>query len=156
MSEAIAIGIDPGKGGGIAVYRGGVHEAWKMPLTERDLWTVVSSLATETAWCMIENPASMIPGSRGVQGIKSIQYSYGLCVMAVTAAGIRWERVSPGKWQREFGLYGKGYTTDTIKKNAHKTKAQELFPRLKITHAIADALLIAEYCRRVRCDDRAF
>jgi hypothetical protein len=29
-----------------------------------------------------------------------------------------------------------------------KRKAQELFPGIKVTHAIADALLIAEYNRR--------
>ena len=37
-------------------------------------------------------------------------------------------------------------------KNVTKSRAQELFPELKITHAIADALLIAEYGRRVRID----
>jgi hypothetical protein len=34
-------------------------------------------------------------------------------------------------------------------KNITKRKAQELFPEIKITHAIADSLLIAEYGRRV-------
>ena len=31
-----------------------------------------------------------------------------------------------------------------------KAKAQQLFPNLKITHAIADSLLIADYCRQIR------
>jgi hypothetical protein len=34
-------------------------------------------------------------------------------------------------------------------KNITKRKAQELFPEIKITHAIADSLLIAEYGRRL-------
>jgi hypothetical protein len=34
-------------------------------------------------------------------------------------------------------------------KNVSKARAQELFPALKITHATADALLIAEYGRRL-------
>jgi hypothetical protein len=34
-------------------------------------------------------------------------------------------------------------------KNISKRRAQELFPSLKITHAVADALLIAEYGRRL-------
>jgi hypothetical protein len=34
-------------------------------------------------------------------------------------------------------------------KNVTKRRAQQLFPQLKVTHAIADALLIAEYGRRV-------
>jgi hypothetical protein len=33
-------------------------------------------------------------------------------------------------------------------KNVSKRRAQELFPQLKVTHATADALLIAEYGRR--------
>jgi len=34
-------------------------------------------------------------------------------------------------------------------KNVSKRKAQELFPSMKVTHASADALLIAEYGRRM-------
>jgi hypothetical protein len=33
-------------------------------------------------------------------------------------------------------------------KNVSKSRAQELFPSIKVTHAIADALLIAEHNRR--------
>jgi hypothetical protein len=33
-------------------------------------------------------------------------------------------------------------------KNVTKTRAAQLFPGVKMTHAIADALLIAEYGRR--------
>ena len=65
----------------------------------------------------------------------------------MTAAGIRWEYVTPQKWQREFGLI-LPKLSNTDKKNRHKAVAQQLFPDVKITHAIADALLIAEYCRR--------
>ena len=36
----------------------------------------------------------------------------------------------------------------TEKKNRHKDKAALYFPEIAITHAIADALLISEYCRR--------
>jgi hypothetical protein len=35
-------------------------------------------------------------------------------------------------------------------KNVSKRKAQELFPQLKITHATADALLLAEFGRRAQ------
>lgn len=64
------------------------------------------------------------------------------------AAGIRIEYVSPKKWQKQFGLISKGRglgQDDTSKKNRNKAKAQELHPELKITHAIADAILICEY-----------
>jgi hypothetical protein len=38
--------------------------------------------------------------------------------------------------------------TRTAKKNRHKDLAQRLFPKVKVTHAIADALLLAEWLRR--------
>jgi hypothetical protein len=34
-------------------------------------------------------------------------------------------------------------------KHISKQRAQQLFPSAKVTHAIADALLLAEYCGRV-------
>ncbi len=147
------IGIDPGKSGGLAFFDTVLHEVMihKMPATERDLWDLVNGFCdwdTDVV-AYVENPTGSQPTHRGVQGIAKLQYNRGLCVMAVIAAEVRLELVSSGKWQRVFGLYGKGYATNTIKKNAHKARAQELFPNIKVTHAISDALLIAEYGRRI-------
>jgi hypothetical protein len=60
----------------------------------------------------------------------------------LTGEEFPFEEVSPQKWQKAMGCMTKG------DKNVSKAKAQQLFPQLKITHAIADALLIAEYARR--------
>jgi hypothetical protein len=57
---------------------------------------------------------------------------------------IPFEEVSPVKWQKVMGCLSKG------DKNVTKAAAQRLFPDIKITHAIADALLIAEYGRRIK------
>jgi hypothetical protein len=62
----------------------------------------------------------------------------------LVAAGLPFELVSPAMWQRAMGCLSGG------DKNVTKRKAQELFPDLYITHATADALLIAEYGRRLR------
>ena len=64
--------------------------------------------------------------------------------MALIAAGIPFETVTPAKWQGAMGCRTKG------DKNVTKRKAQDLFPGVKVTHAIADALLIAEWGRRQR------
>jgi hypothetical protein len=61
--------------------------------------------------------------------------------MAIVAAGIPFETVTPQKWQKTLGCLTKG------DKNVSKRKAQELFPDIKITHAIADSLLIAHYAK---------
>jgi len=42
---------------------------------------------------------------------------------------------------------GKPKKTKTEKKNIDKAEAQRRYPKIKMTHAIADALLIATYCR---------
>jgi hypothetical protein len=59
--------------------------------------------------------------------------------MALTAACIPFARIRPQVWQKELGCLTKG------DKNVSKRKAQELFPSMKVTHATADALLIAKY-----------
>jgi hypothetical protein len=59
--------------------------------------------------------------------------------MALTAAQIPFERVRPAAWQKALGCLTGG------DKNVSKRRAQELFPQLKVTHATADALLIAYY-----------
>jgi hypothetical protein len=71
------------------------------------------------------------------------------------AAGIPFEEVAPQKWQKFIGVRDKTGARDlkdvdiTEKKNRHKEKAAQLFPMLAVTHKIADALLIAEYARRM-------
>ena len=142
------IGIDPGKSGGIAyIHATGGSGAEKMPATERDTWATLVGNDNNT-FALIEKVGPM--PKQGVTSMFSFGRNYGMLRAFLIAAGIPFETVSPQKWQREFGLIvpkSKGLT-DTQKKNLHKAKAQELFPHLKITHAIADALLIAKYAQR--------
>ena len=67
---------------------------------------------------------------------------YGMELMALTALKIPFEYVTPVVWQRYLKCMTKG------DKKVSRQKAQELYPHLKITHAIADALLIGEYLKR--------
>ena len=78
----------------------------------------------------------------GVKSAFTFGNGFGHIEMALTAAAIPFERVRPQVWQKALGCLTKG------DKNITKQKAQEMFPIVKITHAIADALLIAEYNRR--------
>lgn len=137
----IHIGIDPGKSGGIAcIPENGDPWTIKMPDTEKDIWEEIQSLSTNyECTCMIELVHAM--PKQGVTSTFTFGYGYGGLRMALVAAGIRHEVVTPQKWQKALGCQTKG------DKNVSKTKAQQLFPSLKITHANADALLIAEYCR---------
>jgi hypothetical protein len=65
--------------------------------------------------------------------------------MALLEIGQEIEFVTPRDWQGLLGLYGQEYESKTAKKNEHKALASKLYPGEKITHATADALLIAHY-----------
>ena len=137
------IGIDPGQSGGIAVLTQGTPSAAKMPDTERDVFEVLLGCKQRgQLFAYIENVHSM-PGG-GVASSFKFGMNYGMLRAFLIALGIPFETVTPQKWQRKLGCLSKG------DKNVTKRKAQELFPSLRITHAIADALLIAEYGRRIR------
>jgi len=141
------IGIDPGLSGGIAVVCGNATAAYRTPETARDLFELLAKLSPGTAFCEKVNAGPKMGSSAAFKFGQSV----GELRMACVAAGLRLEYVTPQKWQKEFGLIVKGRGLgqgDTDKKNRNKARAQELFPGIKITHAIADALLIAEYGRR--------
>ena len=146
MKYEITIGIDPGANGGIAwIDYNGKACVEKIPDTLQDLWELIcditsypkSSIDGRSYKAYIEQVASS--PQMGVVSAFSFGRGYGNLEMALTAAGIPFERVRPQVWQKALGCMTKG------NKNVSKSKAQELFPDRKVTHATADALLIAYY-----------
>lgn len=149
------IGIDPGVAGGIAIIDslGHVIETHKMPATGRDLFDLLLPYGrantypehTERAYVEKVNAGVFGHGKAGKMGVVSA-FTFGRNVervhMALLCAGIPFDEVLPVKWQTALGCRTKG------DKNISKARAQQLFPSVKVTHAIADALLIAEFCRR--------
>jgi hypothetical protein len=142
----IYIGIDPGINGGIATINNNSVQAYKMPQTIRDLWELIHEIkstaelenysitaALESVWSSPQ---------MGVKSAFTFGNGFGHLEMALTALGVPYERVRPQAWQKAMGCLTKG------DKNVSKRRAQELFPAIKVTHAIADALLIAEFARR--------
>jgi len=143
------IGIDPGKSGGIAwLPEGLTSRAIKMPETPRDVWDIINNLEKTcthngSVFAYIEKVGPM--PKQGISSTAKFMYGAGSLEMALIASGIPHDFVAPGVWQRNLGCMTKG------DKNITKRKAQRLFPDMKVTHAIADALLIAEYGRRLQC-----
>lgn len=138
------IGIDPGANGGIAwINSDGEACVEKMPNTLQDLWDLLLDIKCSTwdahipVMAYIESVSSS--PQMGVVSAFSFGRGYGNLEMALTAAGIPFERVRPQVWQKSLGCLTKG------DKNVSKRKAQELFPDRKVTHTTADALLIAYY-----------
>ena len=144
----IAIGIDPGVSGGIAAIDHGIARAVKMPATERDILEALNLLLTasligETRVYAVLEKAQPMP-KQGVVSVFTYGRGYGALLMALTVAGVPFDEVTSPVWQQAMGCRSRG------DKNVTKRRAQQLFPGITITHAIADALLIAEFCRRTR------
>jgi len=180
----LILGIDPGKSGGLATIGEATGHvlAWKMPPTERDLWSMFTNGAElrHGGFAYIEKVHAM-PG-QGVTSMFSFGQNYGMLRAFLIAAGIPFEEVTPQAWQKALSLptvkqcgYAPSVEEKALaklktpegkemkkalarrkgaaqreKKRRHKPKCQELFPGLKITDYTADALLIAEYGRRLR------
>lgn len=147
----IYIGIDPGVSGGIAAIdqQRNVERAIVMPSTDADILAALRHLAWHhTVKAVIEDVHASPQ-----MGVVSA-YTFGGIVralrMALTAADIPFHAIRPGEWQRALGCLqpkGAARAFGQKDKNITKRRAIELFPAAKVTHSIADALLLAEYCR---------
>lgn len=137
------IGIDVGANGAIAWISDGKACVEKMPDTLQDLWDLVVSISLNagTGGTGIMAYIEQVHSSpqMGVKSAFTFGNGFGHLEMALTAAGIPFERVRPQVWQKELSCLTGG------DKNVSKRRAQELFPHLKVTHATADALLIAHH-----------
>jgi crossover junction endodeoxyribonuclease RuvC len=139
------IGIDPGKSGGIACISPSETSVWPMPETVADLVDLLREIRVHAPHGYeVIAAVERVHSSPQMGVVSAFTFGRGLgnIEAACSAIGIRLEWVNPPAWQRALGCLTKG------DKNVSKRRAQELFPQLKITHAIADALLIAEYARR--------
>lgn len=145
------LGVDPGVAGGLALLRedGTVAHirAFSNAMTEREFVTAVDTAAGllsvyRDRFCVMEK-VGFIKGDGG-KGSFTFGKVVGLIRGCLLTRGISVSDVYPVIWQARMECMTGG------NKNISKRRAQELFPCEKITHAIADALLIAEYGRRAQ------
>lgn len=143
------IGLDPGVGGGIAVLNrdGGAVRAVKAPESERELFELLVPFGTtdgaEAVCARAYLERVRASPQMGVVSAFTFGRGYGVLRMALVAARIPFDEVLPNTWQKALQCQSGG------DKNVTKRRAQELFPTLKVTHAVADALLLAEHGRRL-------
>ncbi len=144
------IGIDPGASGGLAGV--GINDiAIPMPGTERDIWEWIKLKDDKDTFAVIEKVQGYIGNGHPGSTMFKFGQSYGGLRMALIAAGIPFEEVQPQKWQKALGITTRGREESKGEfKNRLKARAQQLFPSIKVTLATADAILIAEYCRRFK------
>lgn len=148
----IYIGIDPGVNGGIAIADkdGKVLEVVKMPDTPQDILDFLGEYSGRDVTAALEDVGHGIPGQSSKATANFARHN-GHLEMALLALSIPTEKVTPQKWQKIYQLGSSKGVTKAAWKNKLKAKAQQLFPYLgkKITLSTSDALLIAEYARRM-------
>ena len=127
-------GIDPGANGSCVVHDNGVFTHQKFT-TEGDMAQFIKEQAPD--FCFLEEVHSM-PG-QGVSSVFSFGSNYGFYRGVLFALGIPFSTVPPAKWMRDMRCLTKG------DKNISKRRAQELYPTVKMIHALADAYLICTY-----------
>lgn len=146
------IGIDPGKQGAVCMMSETKLVVRKMPETPTDLFELLElfkKASKNDCFCYLEKVQGLPKMSGG--GMFTFGKGYGWLEMALISLNIPTETVLPQKWQKEYQLgETKGKQTDTVWKNKLKAKAQQLFPSQEIFLWGADAILIAEYGRRVK------
>lgn len=137
------IGIDVGQSGSICAITPTGPVAHKMPETDKDLLDLLKSVVFSNdgeAVAVLEQVNAM--PKQGVTSSFHFGEGYGKLQMALMAAEIPYEKIRPQKWMKALGCLTGG------NKNVTKTFAQQLFPSIRVTHNIADGLLIATYCER--------
>lgn len=160
------IGIDPGVSGGIAIVdeERTLYLVRPMPETGLELLCLIKVAVGSNASVyrgVLEQVSGWQGGnkkedgsdhkSQGAPGSAMFEFgrSFGHCELALAAADIHegtgYDLVRPQKWQKEFNLPKLEYSD---RKRYCRDLAQEMFPDVKVTLATADALLLAEYCRR--------
>lgn len=145
------LGIDNGSSGAIAALQadGQVFRVDKMPATDAELLALLEAIAGADrfgkggqAFAVLEHAQSF--PKMGTTSAFNYGRGYGAVQMALHSVGIPFDIVVPRVWQSALSCSSRG------DKNVTKRRAEQLFPKLKIIHANADALLIAEHCRRKR------
>jgi hypothetical protein len=152
--KKIFIGIDPGISGGIAWYDEETQLSYvkKMPqniLEFISFWQNFHEIhGNKQIFCLTEKVHSM--PTNGAKSNFTFGYNLGVLHTCLTNFKIPFDFVTPQAWMKSFFMKKDKNETGTKWKNRLKQKAQQLYPDHKVTLWSADALLILEYCIRMK------
>jgi len=138
----VIVGIDPGESGGIAMLdletKKILYVTKVKGLTELDIINILDLMYSTFIRTVYLEKVHAMP-KQGVSSTFKFGKNYGFNRGVVLALRKPLIDVPPSTWQRHLGCLTGG------DKNVTKSFAQQLYPDTKITHAIADAILIALY-----------
>lgn len=157
------LGIDPGSSGGMVLLNrlGNVILTSAMPHNDYLLWEWMYGLTRKhlPIYAALERVGGFMgsndEGGKGQRNKASAHTmftfgaGYGALRMALVASQIPFTDVTPSVWQRALGITPKGRKeTKTEFKQRIKARAHQLFPKIKLTLNLSDAIMLAEHARR--------
>ncbi len=149
------VGIDPGLDGAVAILGADVRvydtptcQVGRREYIAQEMSALLAPLLEDGPVYVTLELVHAMPG-QGVTSMWRMGYGSGLWEGILAALGVSYERVAPQTWKRAM-------LRDMARdKDAARLKAMQLFPQLagqlsrKKDHGRAEALLLAEYGRRV-------
>lgn len=148
------IGIDPGKGGGIAVWDANwlEVEVFKMPENVRAMNVLFSEFkAMDGKAFVILEKVQLQQGDLNNTGrmyrLQKMFTNYDQLKTVLSIVGLPYIEVKPNEWQKYLRLAKKGEDY-TDRKRRLKKAAGNLYRTTKVTLWNADALLLMEFGRR--------
>jgi Holliday junction resolvasome RuvABC endonuclease subunit len=145
--QQIWIGIDPGDRGAIALVNwpdfAVVHPLHGLAYDE--LYNRIGEIKRDhdVRFTFVEKIRPMPSWLRGSIATNKLSKHAGAITMALTGHNMNFQEIEPQVWQRALGCPNRSGNKSTSRR-----RAVELFPEIKVTNEIADALLIAYHCQR--------
>lgn len=153
------IGVDPGSGGGIAVYIPGRHtKVLKMPKDISELRDFFAYYNDNFKPIVFLEKLSVRPDDVLVQGdhaamgklyrIQKMMANFEHLKALIETAGIPYVLVHPLHWQTKLKLRIRGqHEEKATRKRRYRDAAAQLYPGINVTLWNADALLLMHYGR---------
>ena len=148
--DRLFLGIDVGKAGGIAMisYKDSEEDAscmkFSQNLNEVDsiLKIATKAFPLDRIHCLVEHVHAF--PKQGVVSMFSFGQNLGQWEGMITSNQIEFSYVNPREWMVEYVELG---LEKKDRKRRLLGKAKELYPNIKVTFNVSDALLIADYCK---------
>lgn len=146
--EKYFIGLDLGTNGGVVVLdnQGLVVDVWKNPDNVQEWILRFEKYKDSNCFCVTERVHSQ--PHHGGKANFTFGKNVGISLTILEVCKIPFQEVSPAVWMKGFMMKKEKGESGTSWKNRLKNKAQQLYPKEKVTLWNADAFLIATYCRR--------
>jgi hypothetical protein len=145
------IGIDPGKGGGIAVLSKNGNEVKKCPESVHDMSLMfalmVGSTPADRVLVMLEKVWARPHDGRS--SVFTFAQNYGRWEGIIASHEIQPHYVTPQVWMKAIGCPAKLKKQE--RKNYLKQLSKDMYPKIakKLTLKTADAILIAHYAKHM-------